>query len=176
MNIPNLLTLFRIALIPLFMWRFLSAETAMQFYAAAGILLLSGFTDTLDGIIARSFGMITKLGQFLDPLADKMTLAAVITALWIQRPELWVLYALLIGKELLMMVGGLLLHRRKVELEGSKWFGKLATVMFYVIMIVIVALPTLADGVIFGMLTLLVAFMLFSLLRYGILFRGMIKR
>lgn len=74
-----------------------------------------------------------------------------------------------------MLVGGLRLHRKRVTIEGAKWFGKLATVMFYVIMITIVAFPSLSDGTILVMLLLLLVFMLFSLLRYGVMFWGMLR-
>ncbi len=174
LNIPNTLSLIRILLIPLFLWKFLSANTQLDYTFSAAILAVSGFTDTVDGAIARKFNMITQLGKILDPLADKLTLASVITALWIKRPYLWWLCALLILKELLMLVGGLRLHTRKVTIEGSKWFGKLATVMFYIIMIVIVAVPVLEDHTIAGLLLFLLMFMLFAFLQYALLFRRLL--
>ena len=176
LNIPNALTLFRIVLIPVFLWRFLTASEQGEFYAAALILGVSALTDTLDGFIARRFNMITQLGKLLDPLADKLTLAAVVAALWIERPGLWPLYAIFILKEFLMLLGGLLLHRRRVKLESAKWFGKLSTVLFYVVMITIVAIPGLGEETILWMLLLLLVFMLFSLARYGILFQRMLPR
>ena len=172
MNVPNALTVLRILLIPLFLWRFLTAQTQPQFYAAALVLGVSALSDTLDGYIARHYDQITQLGKILDPIADKLTLASVVAALWITKPHLWPLYAVFILKEFLMLVGGLRLHRKQVTIEGAKWFGKLATVMFYVIMITIVAL---GDGTIFAMLLLLLVFMLFSLLRYGVMFWGMLR-
>ncbi|WP_308752443.1 CDP-alcohol phosphatidyltransferase family protein [uncultured Anaerotruncus sp.] len=175
MNVPNALTVLRILLIPLFLWRFLTAQTQPQFYAAALVLGVSALSDTLDGYIARHYDQITQLGKILDPIADKLTLASVVAALWITKPHLWPLYAVFILKEFLMLVGGLRLHRKQVTIEGAKWFGKLATVMFYVIMITIVAFPALGDGTIFAMLLLLLVFMLFSLLRYGVMFWGMLR-
>ena len=175
MNVPNALTFLRIVLIPLFLWRFLTAQTQLQFYAAALILGVSALSDTLDGYIARRCNQITQLGKILDPIADKLTLASVVAALWITKPHLWPLYAVFILKEFLMLVGGLRLHRKRVTIEGAKWFGKLATVMFYVIMITIVAFPSLSDGTILAMLLLLLVFMLFSLLRYGVMFWGMLR-
>ena len=161
MNVPNALTVLRIVLIPLFLWRFLTAQTQLQFYAAALTLGVSALSDTLDGYIARRCNQITQLGKILDPIADKLTLASVV--------------AVFILKEFLMLVGGLRLHRKRVTIEGAKWFGKLATVMFYVIMITIVAFPSLSDGTILAMLLLLLVFMLFSLLRYGVMFWGMLR-
>ena len=89
MNVPNALTVLRIVLIPLFLWRFLTAQTQLQFYAAALILGVSALSDTLDGYIARRCNQITQLGKILDPIADKLTLASVVAALWITKPHLW---------------------------------------------------------------------------------------
>lgn len=175
LNIPNTLSLTRILLIPWFLWEFLRAQTQSDFTTAAVILMVSGLTDTVDGAIARKFNMITQLGKILDPLADKLTLASVIAALWIKKPNLWWLCALLILKELLMLIGGLKLHTSKVTIEGSKWFGKLATVMFYIIMVVIVGVPVLSDRVILGLLLCLLLFMLFAFLQYALLFRRLIR-
>ena len=135
----------------------------------------TAFSDTMDGYIARRFHQITQLGKILDPAADKLTLAAVIVSLWLTRPNWWPLYTLFILKEFLMLLGGLRLHRKQVKIEGAKWFGKLSTIMFYVIMIIIVAMPQLQDRTILTMLLVLLVFMLFSLLRYGMLFCHMLK-
>ncbi len=175
LNIPNTLSIIRILMIPWFLWEFLNAQTQSDFTLAAGILVVSGLTDTVDGAIARKFNMITQLGKILDPLADKLTLASVIAALWIKKPHLWWLCGLLILKELLMLIGGLKLHTSKVTIEGSKWFGKLATVMFYVIMVIIVAVPVLSDRVILGLLLFLLLFMLFAFLQYALIFRRLIQ-
>ena len=134
LNVPNALTLFRILLIPVYLWRYLTAQSQMDYLTAAGILLLSALSDTMDGYIARRFHQITQLGKILDPAADKLTLAAVIVSLWLTRPNWWPLYTLFILKEFLMLLGGLRLHRKQVKIEGAKWFGKLSTIMFYVIM------------------------------------------
>ncbi len=174
LNIPNSLSLIRILLIPLFFWKFLSADTQPDYTISAVILAASGLTDTIDGAIARRFNMVTQLGKILDPLADKLTLASVIAALWMKRPYLWWVCGLLILKELLMLLGGLRLHTRKVSIEGSKWFGKLATVMFYIIMIIVVAVPVLEDHTIVGLLILLLMFMLFAFLQYALLFRRLL--
>ena len=175
LNVPNALNLFRILLIPVYLWRYLTAQSQMDYLTAAGILLLSALSDTMDGYIARRFHQITQLGKILDPAADKLTLAAVIVSLWLTRPNWWPLYTLFILKEFLMLLGGLRLHRKQVKIEGAKWFGKLSTIMFYVIMIIIVAMPQLQDRTILTMLLVLLVFMLFSLLRYGMLFCHMLK-
>ncbi|HIX64748.1 MAG TPA: CDP-alcohol phosphatidyltransferase family protein [Candidatus Anaerotruncus excrementipullorum] len=176
LNIPNTLTLLRILLIPAFLARFLTADSPESHLAAAGILVVSGLTDMLDGLIARKFHMTTQLGRILDPAADKLTLAAVMAALWCQWPRLWPLYAVFLLKEVLMLAGGLVLHRRRVEIAGARWFGKLSTVLFYVTVVVIVAHPELGKAMVAKMLLVLLAFMAFSLVRYGLLFLQMVRR
>ena len=174
-NIPNTLTSLRIVLIPVFLWRFLTAQTREEFYAAAGILVFSGLSDTLDGTIARKCNMITQLGKILDPVADKLTLGAVILALWIKRPHLWPLYVLLIAKEFFMLLGGIKLHRTQVAIQSAKWFGKLSTIVFYLIMIVVVARPDISDGTLLKMLLVLLFFMLFSFVQYVLVFKRLLE-
>ena len=71
-SIPNLMGYFRILLIPLFSWMYCTADSTGDYYAAAVVVGISGLTDMFDGKIARRFNMITELGKFIDPLADKL--------------------------------------------------------------------------------------------------------
>lgn len=173
-TIPNLLSVFRLVLIPVFLNSFLNAQTQADYYIAAAILVVSGLTDTLDGWIARRFNQMSEFGKILDPIADKLTLAAVMAALWVSRPMLWPLYVLFIAKEFCMLIGFVLLRKRKLTLTGAQWFGKLSTVMFYLIVILIIAVPSLTDKTVITMLCVLLVFMLFSLVRYGIIFKRQI--
>ncbi|RPF47661.1 cardiolipin synthase [Hydrogenoanaerobacterium saccharovorans] len=166
MNIPNILSVFRIALIPIFGYVYLNAQEQPWFYVAALILLLSGITDFLDGVIARKFNMITQLGKILDPLADKLTQAAACIMLGIRNPEFWVILALFIIKEIIMLLAGLKIYRRDKELEGSKWFGKLYTVVFYIIMLMIIGFPNLKTQLVFSLLVIMAVFMLFAFFMY----------
>ena len=69
-TIPNILSIFRMVLIPVFVWTYCGLKNDL---ATALVLLLSGISDTADGIIARRFNMITTLGKAIDPVADKLT-------------------------------------------------------------------------------------------------------
>ena len=82
-NIPNLLSLLRILLVPVFVILYLlsSDERMDLMYWSFGVLILSGVTDSLDGIIARKCNQITDLGKLLDPVADKLTQVAVVLSL-----------------------------------------------------------------------------------------------
>ena len=85
-SIPNLMGYFRILLIPLFSWMYCTADSTGDYYAAAVVVGVSGLTDMFDGKIARRFHMITELGKFIDPLADKLTQAALLICLAIRYP------------------------------------------------------------------------------------------
>lgn len=166
MNLPNLLSVFRIALIPVFGGVFLTAQGQPGYYIAALILLFSGITDLLDGMIARKFNLVTPLGKVLDPLADKLTQAATCIMLGIKYPELWLILGIFILKELIMLAAGVKLYRRYKELDGSKWFGKLYTVVFYVVMLLIVAFPNLKTPLVVGLLLIMAVFMLLAFILY----------
>lgn len=130
MNIPNILSIIRLGLIPLFIFLFFSAYTNSLIYAII-IFLISGITDVLDGYIARKFNLITKLGTVLDPLADKLMLITVLLCLGIKSYiPLW-LPIIVIIKEISMICGGFFLYNKDTVVP-SNIFGKLATFLFYV--------------------------------------------
>lgn len=136
-HIPNILSGLRIVMIPFFIWQMLAGNTL----AAGLILVASGLTDTLDGNLARRFGWVSDLGKVLDPVADKLTQTAVSLCLMIRIPQLWFFFAIMIIKDLIMLVLGGYLTKGGVKLEGARWFGKVSTVVFYTVMILIVLIP-----------------------------------
>ncbi len=172
MNIPNLLTLLRIFLVPVFLWRYLTAQNPWQYGTAAVILLFSGLTDLLDGFIARRTGSITQWGQVFDPFADKLTQMAVMAALWVKYPGFWPVYSLLMVKELLMIAGGLRLYKKFERVESARWFGKLATVVFYVAMVKIIATVDIQRPLLLWLLAGVGITMVFS---WGMYLAGYIK-
>ena len=103
-SIPNLLSLLRILLIPVYIVLYLEAH----YYVAGGILAVSCLTDLLDGKIARHFDMVTTLGKILDPLADKLTQFALIVCLMVRYPILWTVLVLFVVKESFQMVAGVI--------------------------------------------------------------------
>ncbi len=138
-NIPNALSLLRIALVPVFMALYLTPSVADEW--AFLTLLVSGLTDMLDGVIARKFNQITDCGKLLDPLSDKLTQVAVVVALTTRYAELLPLTVLCFVKELCQGIGGVILLKKGTAVRGSKWFGKLSTVIFYVCMLILVLWP-----------------------------------
>ena len=151
-HIPNILSGIRILLIPFFVWQMALDNTL----AAAIILLVSGATDLLDGFLARRYNWVSDLGKILDPAADKLTQGAVCIMLIITMPQYWYFFALLLFKEFVMLILGGWLVRRKVHIKSSRWFGKVVTTLFYVIMTVIIFFPNIpfwATAVLLGLVT-----------------------
>ena len=87
LTIPNLLSLFRLVLIPVYVTLYLRAESVADYFIAAGVLAVSCLTDLIDGKIARPFNMISNTGKILDPLADKATQFTLIVCLLIRRQK-----------------------------------------------------------------------------------------
>lgn len=125
-HVPNILTMIRFLLIPFILF-FIFTE---QYIAAFIMLTVSGLTDVLDGIIARKFNCITNFGKLIDPLADKTTQISILAALTFKGIiPLWMLLVVFI-KEFVMIAGASFLYGKELVVS-SKWFGKLATVLFY---------------------------------------------
>ena len=85
-SIPNILSYFRLALIPVYFYVYFDAQDAEGYFKAAVIIGISGLTDMLDGFIARHFNQITDWGKFIDPVADKLTLASIALSLAFRFP------------------------------------------------------------------------------------------
>lgn len=174
-SIPNLMGYFRILLIPLFSWLYCSADSVGDYYAAAAVVGVSGLTDMFDGKIARRFHMITELGKFIDPLADKLTQAALLICLAIRYPLMRAVLALFIIKEGFMLVmGGLLLPKGR-KLDGAMWFGKVCTAVLYAALFLLLLLPGIGEGAANALIAVCGAFLLFSFLMYIPVFRRMWK-
>lgn len=130
MNIPNLLTLFRLFLVPVFILTFFS-RIGSSFGYSIIIFLIAGFTDILDGFIARKYNLITKLGMLLDPFADKLMLMTVLGCLVIKHfIPLWILLVISV-KEIFMITAGTMLLNNDMIIP-SNIAGKVSTLFFYI--------------------------------------------
>ncbi|MCL2568941.1 MAG: CDP-alcohol phosphatidyltransferase family protein [Oscillospiraceae bacterium] len=162
-HIPNLLSSFRILLIPFFAAYVVRGEMIW----AAIVLIISGLTDLLDGFLARRFQWVSQLGKILDPVADKLTQITVcVLFFWFFGYQFRLFFAFLIFKELAMLVTGAYLLRKDVKLNGARWFGKVATVLFYATMILIALFPALPIAAKYAMLILICICELVSGLKY----------
>lgn len=143
-TIPNLLSLFRLILIPVYISIYLNASQPHHYLIAASILAVSCLTDMVDGKIARKFHMISTLGKFLDPLADKATQLALILCLAVHHPALWALLALFIVKEGFQLIAMILSLRKGLALDGALMSGKISTTVLFVALTLMVLLPDLS--------------------------------
>ncbi|MDE7193669.1 MAG: CDP-alcohol phosphatidyltransferase family protein [Oscillospiraceae bacterium] len=180
-KLPNILTVLRILLIPVFVIVFLWGNGNIEldigrfnkengYIIAAAIMILSGLTDMADGLIARKLNMITDLGKVIDPFADKLTQAAVVVCLIFRYSDIWVLIAallvLIVIKEILMLIMGVMFLRKGQDLGGARWYGKLATIIFYFQVIVLIGAPVLSDIAAAVMFCIMIAFTLLSFIMY----------
>ncbi len=132
-TIPNILSMFRLCLIPVIVWLY----CVRQDYVWTIIMLtVSGITDVVDGFIARRFQMISDLGKALDPVADKLTQIAVLSCLVTRFPLMLIPLIILVVKELFAGITGLMMIKKTKVVRGALWHGKATTVLLYLMMVV----------------------------------------
>ncbi len=125
MNIPNLLTCFRIILIPFFYHFY----TTGQYSVSIAVFLIASFTDFLDGRLARKWNQITSFGKLMDPLADKIMVLTALYCLASDGRIPWAILIVILLKEALMVIGSIFLLGKNIVVQANIW-GKLATVSF----------------------------------------------
>ena len=138
LTIPNLLSLVRIMLIPVIVWLY-SAEK--NYCGAIGVIILSAATDIVDGFIARRFNMISDFGKALDPLADKLTQAALFLCLLSKYRLMWGLTVVFAICEFTKLTLGIIIAKKHDEVNSAKWYGKANTVVIYVTMMLLILFP-----------------------------------
>lgn len=165
-TIPNLLSLFRLVLIPVYVSIYVNAQDIADYYLAAGILTVSCLTDLIDGKIARHFNMISSLGKILDPIADKATQFTLIICLTVKYKILWYLVGLFVLKEGFQLIAGGLCLRKKKMLKGALISGKVCTTILFISLILMVMLPGLSERAV-NIITIVDAvFMLVAFVEY----------
>ncbi len=167
LSIPNLLSLFRLVLIPVYILIYLNATEPADYVVAASILAVSCLTDMIDGKIARHFNMITTLGKLLDPVADKATQFSLTVCLAIRYPALWNLAGLFVLKEGFQLIAGFLTYRKGKMLTGALLSGKICTTILFITLIIMVLLPDLSKEVIWCITIVDAVFMLISFAHYA---------
>lgn len=165
-TIPNLLSLFRLVLIPVYVYIYLNATQQEHYWIAGGILAVSCLTDLVDGKIARHFNMISNLGKVLDPLADKMTQLALILCLSIQRKSLRLMLALFLVKEFFQLFAMIFSLNRGQALDGALTIGKICTTVLFVCLTILVLIPDLSDTVVNWMTGICSVFLGISFVEY----------
>ena len=144
-TIPNLLSLFRLVLIPVYIYIYMNATKAEHYWIASGILAVSCFTDLVDGKIARKFNMVSSVGKVLDPLADKMTQLTLIICLSMQHKVLRVMLVLFLIKEFFQLFAMLIFLKRGKALDGALFIGKVCTTVLFTSLFLMVLLPDMSE-------------------------------
>ena len=171
-TIPNLLSLFRIALIPVYGNLYLNADRDIDYLLAGSVLALSCLTDLADGIIAREFHMISHVGKVLDPLADKLTQFFLILFLAKKYSQLYPLLSLFVVKELFQLGAMVRFIRQGKVLPGALYAGKLCTAMLFVSLSVLVLFPRLDKTFVFLLISLDTALLFYAFFNYLLAYFG----
>lgn len=174
-TIPNMISFTRILLIAPFIIFFVMGEYLIAF----SFIVLSGLSDCIDGFLARKLNQISELGKLLDPVADKLTLVAVVICLGILIPQIMPIVVVLVCKDVLMLIGGCYLLKKGIKPPASKWYGKVATIVFYISVVIIVFFRGFLEYEIYLLtiilLSLTFAVMMFALIKYAMVFKDLLK-
>lgn len=172
LTVPNLLSLFRLALLPVYVYIYMNATQTSQYLVAGTIMAVSCFTDIIDGKIARHFNMISTVGKILDPLADKVTQFTLTLCLSLKYPVLQPVLALFVVKEIFQLIAGIVNLCKGKILPGALMAGKVCTTVLFISLITLVLFPdmnpvavdliAIVDGIF-----LLVSFVSYILAYYG---------
>lgn len=161
-----------------------AGENAVQHYIATAIIGVAGITDFLDGYIARRFNQITEIGKLIDPLGDKLMQFAIAVVLVLRYDYMWALLGVFLIKEIVMLVCDLILITKNMKLNGAKWFGKLSTFVFYIVMVALLIIdtpliqfgnPEVKDIIVVTLMLVSLAFLLLSFILYIPVFAKMFK-
>lgn len=165
LTIPNVLSFFRICLIPVIVWLYCVEE---DYLWTTIVLMISGITDILDGFIARHFGMISDFGKAFDPIADKLTQAVTLYCLVTRFPLMMLPLVVLVVKEVFAGITALLRIKKTNKVPMAVWHGKVTTLSLYGMMLIHLVwyhISDIASHVLIGACT---AIMLLSAVLYGI--------
>lgn len=171
-TIPNILSFLRLLMIPVIVWLYGEKQ---NYLAATAMIILSGLTDVADGIVARKWNMVSDLGKILDPIADKLTQAALIYCLVSKYDWMFPLLILFAVKEIIMGISGLVVIRKTDMVNSAQWFGKLATVVLYAVMSILFLFPGTPEAIANLMILACAATILLSLVKYLLFYQKLLS-
>ncbi len=175
-SIPNLMSYFRLFLIPLYLYFYFAADDEGGYGCAAAVIAVSGLTDMLDGKIARRFNMITDWGKFIDPVADKLTFAAIALSMSFSYPLMGVMFGVYVVKELYMFCMGAYMLKRGFMMDGAQWYGKVCTAVTYGAIFLILIIPNMSAQVRDGLIGLCLFMTIAAFAGYALFYARAIKR
>lgn len=164
-TIPNILSFFRLCLIPVIVWLY---TVKQDHFLTLIILVLSGVTDIVDGIIARKCNMISDFGKAFDPVADKLTQMAMLFCLVSRFPYIMIPFVLLVVKEVFTGITALITIKRTNTVKGAVWHGKLTTVVLYSMMAIHLLWYNIPRTVSLILVGICIGIMLMSFIMYSI--------
>ena len=177
MNLPNKLTVLRVIMIPFFVVFMLFDITgAADKWIALVIFCVASLTDMLDGKIARRFNMITDWGKFIDPVADKLTFAAIALSMSFSYPLMGVMFGVYVVKELYMFCMGAYMLKRGFMMDGAQWYGKVCTAVTYGAIFLILIIPNMSAQVRDGLIGLCLFMTIAAFAGYALFYARAIKR
>lgn len=166
LTIPNLLSLFRLLLIPVYVMIYINASKPDDYFLAAAILAVSCLTDLVDGKIARHFNMISTVGKILDPLADKATQFTLIVCLAIKHRIVRYMVGIFFVKEMFQLIAGIISIRNGRMLRGALLTGKICTTVLFISLIIMILMPDLQESLINTITLIDIAFLTLSFVDY----------
>ena len=175
-TIPNLLSLFRLILIPVNVHIYLNATEAIEYIIAGTIMAISCITDMVDGKIARKYNMISNVGKVLDPLADKFTQLALILCLSARYPILYPVLVLFLTKEFFQLFVAIFHIRKGKALPGALMAGKVCTTVMFTSLIALVLFPDLNEITVDLIVLTDAVFLLISFISYILAYFGKNKK
>lgn len=167
LTIPNMLSFFRILLIPIMA---LVYHYSNHYIATVAVIALSGLTDIADGKIARKYNMTSDFGKFIDPVADKLTQLAMILCLLSKYPGMLNLVILMVLKESFLFALSYINFKKTGIVNSAKWYGKVTTAVLYTVMIVLFLFPNISATLANDLIVLCGLVIFVSMLLYGRLF------
>ena len=174
--VPNIISAFRICLVPVFIVTYFSEKSDAKIYAAV-VYAIAAFSDFLDGFLARKFKVSSNLGKVLDPLGDKLMMISAMACLTIDEVIPIPLVLAAVVKELLMGAGGLMLHKRvHVDIPPSNIIGKTSTVVFFLVLVTLMLFRNIPQGAATALVIGAIALMFSALASYIYTFVGIMKK
>jgi len=168
-SIPNLLSYFRIAQVPVFLYVYFHAESQQDHFLSVGILILSSLSDLFDGLIARKFDMITELGKLIDPIADKLTQLTVALALMsTYHMYAFLVFIIFMKDGMLLFVGYYIYRKTGRHINQAQLPGKIATALFFVVSIALIAFYLPGTAIANIMISITAIFMVIAMVYYAI--------
>ena len=165
LTIPNILSFFRLSLIPVIVWLYVFEQSPRW---TTVVILLSGITDVADGFIARKFNMVSDFGKMLDPIADKLTQIAILFCLVTRFPLITLPIIIMPVKEIGSFILRLIIYKKTARVDSADWHGKLNTLLLYAIMILHVIWPDIPTDISAICILATTSMMIFSCVLYTV--------